>query len=259
MKVVRFKLLSKDPEAVNWLAISVYALALRYPKKTATEPRTPSTSLDEALPLFLRYGHELGVLEDDLTESINELMMAYNHYYGNRLELKKFTVVYHVDNFYVRVHKLIENTYRLLALMVGLDHERKPAPGEPPFRKQVKEQIAQHRLRGILETVASFEKDKWIRRAREARNLFVHRFRPERWRMLGPQARFCEPDDSEDPMAKTIREIDQSTDLDRFASRKIDELSQTLGVIRVFRDRAHRVLSERVGESGQPPKGRRPK
>ena len=31
--------------------------------------------------------------------------------------MKKFSIVYHVDNFLVRVHKYREDVYRLLALM----------------------------------------------------------------------------------------------------------------------------------------------
>lgn len=249
METVLQDVLRPDPESTNWLVISLFAFWLRHPDAIVANTPTPPTDLEEAMRRFTRYGYELGVLEDDLTDSINELGMACDYYYADHLELKKFSVVYHVDNFYVRVSKLIENVYRLLALAVGLDHDRAPQPGESPFKRQVKDALNELRLEEISETVRTFERNNWVRRALDARNLFVHRYREEPgWLMLTPEARLRGTDEDEDAMAAEVRQIDQATDLDRYAKRKIGDLSQTLMVIRVFRDQLNRIFLTRVSK-----------
>jgi len=207
---------------------------------------------------FRRYGYELQVLEHDLTECINEFRLAYDHYYSNPddLELKKFAIVYHTDNFYVRVHKLIENIYRLLGLMVDLIPTRRPRPGEPSLRESVRSGLRERKLQKIVRLLGSFEGNRWIQEAVKARNLFVHQYREEReWAQLFPQDRFREP---EDPIARAIRGIDQATDLDRYAAQKIADLSKTLEVVRDFRDKLFNTsqenvprLAREVGESGE--------
>ena len=182
--------------------------------------------------------------------------MAYEHYYAGAslLRLKKFAVVYHVDNFYVRVHKLIENVYRLLGQLVDLDPRRAPAPGEPSFRKQVRDGLDEQRLQPVTKTLRTFEENEWIKKAVRARNLFVHQYREEpEWPMLGPGARLEEPAESEDPFASEVRRIDQATDLDRYAARKADELSRTLEPIRVFREQIFHVLLDELEKRAPTP------
>lgn len=118
----------------------------------------PST-WGEPFHIFTRYGCELDVLEEDLADCIGEFRMACEHYYvdPSLLRLRKFAVVYHVDNFCVRVHKLIENVYGLLGLLVGLDPSRIPVPGESSFRKQVRDRLDERRLRPVIGVLDSLE------------------------------------------------------------------------------------------------------
>lgn len=182
--------LRSDPEASNWFVISLLGFWVRYPDAIGTGTATVPEYLAGAVHLFTRYWYELAILEDDLADCIDEFRMAYEHYYSGSsfLRLKKFVVVYNVDNFYVRVHKLIENLYRLLGQLVDLDPGRAPKPGEPSFRKQVR-----------------------------------------------------------------VRRIDEATDLDRYAARKVDELSRTLEPIRVFREQIFHVLLDKLEERAPTP------
>ncbi len=150
------------------------------------------------------------------------------------LELKKFAVVYHVDNFNIRVHKLVENAYGLLAQVAGLDADEASGQKELPFKRLVREGLVKRKFDSVTDCLRRFQGNRWVKEAVEARHLFVHRYREEpKWPMLQSSRRFREP---EDPMAREIRRIDQATDLDRYAARKVAHLSRTLNVIRQFRD-----------------------
>ena len=110
-------------ELLTWQTMSLYAFLLRHRDVFRSDQRTWSDELRAKHNIFLRYGIELDVLELDLKLTLDELRDAYQVLYDapERLARKKFAVVYHVDNFYVRVHKLLENVYGILARMVGLD------------------------------------------------------------------------------------------------------------------------------------------
>lgn len=244
MKAKTLPILLRDSEgAERWFWISAMGFWGRHPEcVTAEVPKALKGDFDT----FRRYGYELQVLEHDLTECINEFRMACDHYYSNpdHLELKKFAAVYHVDNFYIRVHKLIENIYRLLGLTVDVDPTLRPAPGDPSLRGEIRGGLRERKFQAIMEPLAAFEKNKWIKAAVEARNLFVHRYREEHgWSQLQPKNRFREPGDS---MARAIRRIDQATDLDRYAERKVADLSKTLEAIRLFRDKLFQIFQEKL-------------
>jgi hypothetical protein len=245
MKPVQLKTWKRDPDASRWILISIFGFLLRYPNVslTAESPASPKGP-KKALAEFGRYGAELRILEDDLTECVNEFQQAYERLYQDpeNLELKKFAVVYHLDNFYVRVHKYVENIYRTLALVVGLDPTRRQRPGELPFRERVRNGLGMRQLAVVSESLRGFEDDKWLKGAVDARNLFVHQYREEpEWPMLHPSDRFLEPEDS---LARDLRRIEQGTDLDRYAARKTDELLKTMRAIRRFRDKLYDVLHE---------------
>ena len=245
MRQIEVRVIPRDADANRWYWISLFGFILRHRDAIiAGGPSMPARDTDEALEGFKRYGYELEILEHDLTWCINEFTFTSDILYARPgdLELKKFAVVYHADNFYVRVHKLIENIYRLLGQVVGLDPKRRPSAGDPSLRDQVRSALAKRKLQGIIQILRSFEENRWIQRAVEARNLFVHHYREEpEWPMLTPSRRFREP---EDPMARDLRRIDQATDLDRYALRKAAGLSRTLREIRRFRDRLFDFLHD---------------
>jgi hypothetical protein len=245
MKRSAIKLSVRDEGAVRWRVASLLCFWLRYPHAYPTVMGAP----EPALTSFLRYGDELRVLEHDLTECINEFRLAHEVLYHGpeMLELKKFAVVYHVDNFYVRIHKFVENVYGLLGQGVGLEPSRRLAPEEPPYRKQVRAALARRKLPAVLQCLREFEENTSIKRAVEARHLFVHRFREEpELPFLGPRDRFAASID-EDPLAQEIRCLYQASDLDRYARRKVRELSETLKAARDFRDRLFEVLDNATG------------
>ena len=204
---------------------------------------------------FRRLGQELHVLECDLAECLNEFKQAYQVLYrqAESLTLKKFSIVYHTDNFYVRAHKLIEDVYALLALAVGIDPKKRTGPGEPSRRKQVRQALdAQKRelLRGL-------ERDRLIRGAVEARNMFVHLYRDEpragsdpewRWAMLAPVSRLRDFEGDPNEMGAELRRIAEPPHLDDYADRKTRELLETLQTIKAFRDRLYGELLDDVAQ-----------
>lgn len=240
-----------EPEARRWFEVAVFGFWLGYPKalnadSTAGRPEGLETEADS----FRRLGNELYALEYDLVQCLNEFTTAYEVLYRDpeHLGLKKFAVVYHTDNFHVRVHKLRETVYRLLALVVGLDHTRRPAPGDLSHqREQVRNGLHRQQLRVIAEALRAFESNRWIKQAVEARNLFVHKFRNEpEWPMLGPAARLHEFEADPDDLAEEIRRLTESDDLDRYAERKAEDLLQTLETIRTFRDSLYEVFLDEL-------------
>lgn len=118
----------RQPEADRWQDLAVWAFFLRHPNALKARELSLSDGLQQELARFYRVGEELHVLEYDLTSILFEFKNAYQVLYREPedLALKKFSIVYHTDNFNVRVHKLIESVEALLALLVDVDPARRP-------------------------------------------------------------------------------------------------------------------------------------
>src|SRR5262245_23267866 len=86
-----------DPDAERWSPIAHHAFWLRFPAALDSESPTQASGMEE----FRRYGVELNVLEHDLTECLNEFKQSYEVLYQDprNIAQKKFSIVYHVDNF----------------------------------------------------------------------------------------------------------------------------------------------------------------
>lgn len=160
--------------------------------------------------------------------------------------LLRNSLVYHADNFYVRVHKLVENVYGLRALTVGPDHSRRPAPGELSRKGQVRRGLERRWFRPMAAALRAFEENRWVKGAVEARNLFVHQYREEpRWPMLSPESRVREFEGGQDAVGELIRGL-EAGDLGVYADRKAGELLETLGVIWEFRGKLLAIFEEEV-------------
>lgn len=245
MKSVFQQVFPGEPEVRSWFLISVAGFWVRHPVVGAVSGSVPE-ELQPAFRLFTGYGSELGVVEHHLRHCVNELKIASGYGLEDH-ERKKFAIVYHVDNFYVRVHKLKENVYRLLAKVVALDHERRPDPGER-FEKQVKDCLNERGLEPIARAVRALENNKNVRRAFGARTLFVHQFREEpEWPMLGAKALLWQVGKEGDPFWwLTNQPVREEGDLDRYAKGKVEELSDTLAAIRHFRDELLSILFDKL-------------
>lgn len=251
MKEYSVSIVSPDPEADSWHILAVFGFWLRHPEALkATPPNVPQDLVGEQ-GAFQRLGWELSILELDLAYCIHELYTAFEALYADPdiLFRKKFAVVYHIDNFYVRVHKLMDNTYLLAEKVAGFNWESRRE--DRPTRKQVKDALRLRKLSSVSRALETFEKNKWIRQAMEARNLFVHLYRDEpNWRiLLSPMDRFYESVGGyEDPEAERIRQITESPDLDRYAKLKAKEFLRTLSVIRKFRDQLREAFAENLAQ-----------
>ena len=236
-----------DPKADRWYMLAVFGFWLRHPEALrAIPPNVPQDLVGEQ-ESFRRLGWELTVLESDLANCIHELYTAFEVLYADPAVLfrKKFAVVYHIDNFYVRVHKLMDNTYQLAAKVAGFNWESRRE--DRPTRKQVKDALNWRRLDSISRLLKTFEVNERIRQAVEARNTFVHLYRDEpKWPMLSPRERFYQSVGGYDDLAEHICQMTDPDHLDQYADRKTKELLQTVDAIREFRDLFHDAFVENL-------------
>jgi len=160
---------------------------------------------------------------------------------------KTFSAVYHLDNFYVRVHKYVENVHILSALLAGLPLEKRPS------RTLVQKTLTKGHLSTVGAVLTQFVQDPLIQQVLQERRQFVHLYREERdWSMLQPDNRY--EDTVTDPLADAFRTL-AAADLDDYVVQKGNELTLTLDVMRAFRDRFFRVFAEsvlRVGAKSLP-------
>ena len=124
-----------DPEADRWYKLAVFGFWLRHPEALEAMPPNLPEGLAGKQASFRRLGWELALLESDLAYCVHELYTAFEALYADPHVLfrKKFAVVYHIDNFYVRVQKLIDNLYRLAAMVANIE----PKPRDANFRTQL--------------------------------------------------------------------------------------------------------------------------
>lgn len=234
-------------EAERWLDVSEFAFFLCHAEELKPKPFSSADSR-KAFQRFRRLGQELHILEWDLTQCLNELKLSYEvNYRGEHLTLKKFSIVYHTDNFHVRVHKVNESVEALLALLGRLDPKRRPRKGEPSRRERVEQVLEQDNRRAVLELIRLFRERPSIKHAIEARNAFVHIYRdePERdWRggMLTPAARIADHGAAHDPFETELRGIVDPPHLDAYADARADELFSALQDVRQLRDDLYGVL-----------------
>ena len=234
-----------DPEADRWYSMAVFGFWLRHREALEAMPPKVPEGLVAEQESFRRLGWELTVLESDLANCVHELYTAFESLYAdpNVLFRKKFAVVYHIDNFYVRVHKLIDNLYRLVAMVADIE----PRARDAQFRRELKMALMRKGIKAIAELLRTLEKKKWIRQAKDARNLFVHLYRDEpKWPMLSPRERFYQSVGGYDDLAEQTCQITDPDRLDHYAERKAEELLQTLSVIREFRDQLHDAFVENL-------------
>jgi hypothetical protein len=110
-----WSLVRQDNDAANWYYFSGNGFYLRHPALLRrsilpSEFRAEGPETADRWRIFERYGRELWVVDHDLTECINSMKTDYESLYGHKtlhgrfLGLKRFSIVYHIDNFYVRVH-----------------------------------------------------------------------------------------------------------------------------------------------------------
>lgn len=237
-------MVSRDPDAHRWQEMCLYAFLATHSEAMTAAAFPLADSLKSEYATFERIGYELWILEWDLAACLNELK-AGSQRVGN-LKEKKFSIVYHTDNFNARVYKLIEDVYALLALLGGRDPIRRLGEGEPPRQRFVETLLEETGRHSIKVLVQGFRNHTLIKDAVVDRNRFVHSWRDEadaewRWRMLAPVTRIHEYDD-DDEIARKLRRITDPPHVDDYADEKADHLFNVLGEIRQFRDGLYGAL-----------------
>jgi len=234
-------------EAERWLDVAEFAFFLCHAEELASTPFSTATARSEFYR-FRRIGQELHILEWDLTQCLNEFKLSYEvDYRAEHLALKKFSIVYHTDNFNVRVHKVNESVEALLALLGRIDPTRRSRKGEPSRRELVENALKRDNRQAALDLIRRFREHPSIKNAIEARNAFVHIYRdePERdWRggMLAPAARIGDVASAHDPFERELRRLVDPPHVDAYADAQADRLFQALQDVRQFRDDLYGVL-----------------
>jgi len=93
-----------DANAERWIELSHSGCWVRHPEAVGHPELV--TDLKYQLARFEQLGYELAILEHDLTLCINELLLDSRLYRAPDDSVRrKFAIVYHTDNFYVRVSR----------------------------------------------------------------------------------------------------------------------------------------------------------
>jgi hypothetical protein len=232
----------RQPEAHRWQELSFYTFLLAHLPAVAETWFPLPDSLESERVRFERVGEELWLLEWDLAGTLNEFKAGYQ--LALHPNAKKFSVVYHTDNFNMRVYKLMEDVEALLALIGGRDPRRSPRKGEPSRREFVEGLLKERDLGSILLLLRRFRERPLVKTAIEDRNRFVHSYRDEhehewRWSMLVPAARLRDYDDSADQLATDLKRLVEPTLVDAYADGKTDALLDTFREIQDFRDQLY--------------------
>lgn len=223
-----------DTDAERWRDIALDAFWLHSPLALDSDHPAEPPGMEKIAARFRKYGAELNVLEHDLTECLNEFKLAYEvlHREPGAIAQRKFSIVYHTDNFLVRVHKFRENVHRLLALP-------KPKRSDPSRGEQVT-----NAFESIRKCVLQFHHDQRITVAIKERNLFVHQFREDPKRPeLGAPSRAR---DFEDRIAAQVSAMTDLPAIDHYADRKADELVRILEAIREFRNALYETIENEI-------------
>jgi hypothetical protein len=238
----------RQPEAHRWEDVSFYAFLLGHLPAVAEAQWPLRNLLAMKLAEFGRVGEELSILAWDLAATLNEFKAGYQ--LAGNLNLKKFSIVYHADNFNMRVHKLMEDVNALFEMIGGRDPRRRPPKGEPSRQDFVEALLKGRDLGSILQLLRRFRENRLIKAAIADRNRFVHSYRDEpdhewRWKMLVPAARLRDYDKTTDQLAHELKRLAEPALVDDYADEKADVLRKTLGDIQGFRDEFYRnVLAE---------------
>ena len=246
--MVTWSVVLRQAEAHRWQELSFYLFLLGHLPAVAEIWFPLPDSLEKERARFERIGDELWILEWDLAGTLNEFKVGYQ--LAENLNAKKFSIVYHTDNFNMRVYKLMEDMEALIALVGGRDPKRAARKGEPSRRDFVEAFLKEHGLASILHLLRRFRERPLIKSAIEDRNRFVHFYRDEpdhewRWNMLVPAARLRDYGDTADQLAKELTRLAEPALLDDYADAKADVLLNTLREIQEFRDQLYgNVLAE---------------
>lgn len=229
----------RQPEAHRWQEISFNAFLLGHLPAVAETWFPLPDSLESQRTGFERLGDELWVLEWDLAGTLNEFKTGYQ--LAQTLNAKKFSIVYHTDNFNMRIYKLMEDVEALLALVGGREPRRAPRKCEPSRREFVEALLKEQGLASILHLLRRFRERPLVKAAIEDRNRFVHSYRDEpdhewRWKMLVPAARLRDYGETADQLAKELKRLAEPALVDDYADAKADVLLDTLREVQEFRD-----------------------
>lgn len=172
------------------------------------------------------YCEELDCLHDDLRFILEEMDQSVGTLYADHLELKRLALVYHIDNFYFRIHAYREKLFRLVNHFLSL---RVNDGGR--FNQRIIGALRGRGLHALMQLLRRFDRDRVLREAIDLRHLLVHAIARREWPTVTTGRRL---DDR--MLAKSeIYVLDRVTDLDRLYETRQRRLGRILSRLEQFR------------------------
>ncbi len=172
------------------------------------------------------YCEELDCLHDDLQFILEEMDQSIRILYAEHLNLKRLALVYHIDNFYFRIHTYREKVFRLVNhfCSLGLD-----AGGA--FNRRVMVALRSRGLKSLMRVLSWFDRGRMLADAIDLRHLLVHAIARREWPTMRTGRRL---DDR--MLAKgEIYVLDRVTDLDRLYESRQRKLGRIYSRLERFR------------------------
>lgn len=178
----------------------------------------------------VRYCEELDCLHEDLDFILFELDGSVRFFYQDKLDLKRLALIYHADNFYLRVHAYREKAFKLINHYLGLKiHDENQ---DSKFNEIVLAEVHRRGHKEVEELLRNLCREGLFREAFRRRNHFVHRLAERDWPMLAAGRRIS--DHAVSP--SEVEEIDRVTNLDVLHMKKQEELGLICKRLARFRD-----------------------
>jgi hypothetical protein len=180
------------------------------------------------------YCQELDCLHQEFRFILAEMDQSVQALYSDSLHLKRLSLIYHTDNFYLRVHAYRERVFRLINHFFGLKVSGRQLTNNSVLEKL--RGLGRPELVGLL---GELERDRMFSRAMWLRNRLAHGPAERDWRGHWPSLEARARIDDVFFGRSEISALDRVTDLDRAHDAK----QESLGALR---DRLEKFRNELV-------------
>jgi hypothetical protein len=188
------------------------------------EPSSPGTSGDD---LLTEYCLECDAMHEDLDFLLYEMDLSVTRLHETALDERRMALLYHMDNFTLRIAAYREKVFQLVNQVLGL----KVDPKNRGLRDRVRHLLRERGWASIDDLLLRFERDSPIATIVERRHALLHRiaFRPSETLRARRRA-----EDSANPL-DPISKIDRLTYVENLHDRIQREFGAVCNVLAEFR------------------------
>jgi hypothetical protein len=187
---------------------------------------------------LVSYCLELDAIHEDLDFLLYEMDMAVRFLHAELLDDKRMALVYHSDNFYLRIHAYWEKVFALVnhCLELGFldaDHN---------LRGKVFAALSQPRLRQVSEILNGLQRDPMISKAIRRRHRLVHAIAEREWTVISPEQRA----DEHFRGRRAVDEIERMGNVEELHRGRQEEFGRMCGRLARFRDDLVKALQAAI-------------